>query len=76
MKNEPMEKFLALCDSGKPWYAFLLIYSILLAAAALVELLTEQKIKRSVWALSVAGILNCLANILRCRLLQEKAGSK
>ena len=76
MKNKSMEKFLALCDSGKPWYVFLVIYSILLAAAALVELLTEQKMKWSVWVLSVAGILDCLANILRCRLLQEKADNE
>ena len=46
MKNKPMEKFLALCDSGKPWYVFLVFYGILLAGSALVELLTEKILQR------------------------------
>ena len=39
-----MEKFVALCDSGKPWYVFLVLFSLLLAANALLELLTEQRV--------------------------------
>mgnify|MGYP000013573298 FL=1 len=73
MKNKPMEKFLALCDSGKPWYVFLVFYGVLLAASALAELLTKKKLKWSVWVLNALGILDCLLNIFRCRLQQEKA---
>ena len=76
MKNKPMEKFLALCDSGKPWYVFLVFYGILLAGSALVELLTVQRMKWWVWLINAAGILSCLSNIFRCRLLQEKADSE
>ena len=38
--KQRMEKFVALCDSGKPWYVFLVLFSLLLAANALLELLT------------------------------------
>ena len=33
--KQRMEKFVALCDSGKPWYVFLVLFSLLLAANAL-----------------------------------------
>ena len=62
-----MEKFVALCDSGKPWYVFLAMFSILLAAHALLELLTDQRAKWWVWVLNVAGILSCLGDIFYCR---------
>ena len=71
-----MEKFLALCDSGKPWYVFLVFYGILLAGSALVELLTKQRMKWWVWLINAAGILSCLSNIFRCQLLQEKADNE
>ena len=72
MKNKWTEKFVALCDSGKPWYAFLAVFSVLLAASALVELFTEQRIKWWVWALDVLGILHSLVNIAHCKVLQVK----
>ena len=55
--KQRMEKFVALCDSGKPWYVFLVLFSLLLAANALLELLTEQRVKSWVWLLNVAGIV-------------------
>ena len=67
-KSSRMAKFVALCDSGKPWYVFLAIYSVLLAASALVELLTEQRMKWWAWAINVVGILDCLVNIGYCRV--------
>ena len=33
--KQRMEKFVALCNSGKPWYVFLVLFSLLLAANAL-----------------------------------------
>ena len=72
--KERMEKFVALCDSGKPWYAFLGLFSVLLAANALVELLTDQHVKWWVWLLDVAGIVDSVLNIRHCKKLQaEKA---
>jgi len=69
-----MEKFVALCDSGKPWYVFLAMFSILLAASALVELFTNQRMKWWAWVLDVVGIVDCLRNIHYCKKLQaEKA---
>ena len=53
-----------------------MFYGILLAGSALVELLTEQRMKWWVWLINAAGILSCLSNIFRCRLLQEKADSE
>ena len=50
--KQRMEKFVALCDSGKPWYVFLVLFSLLLAANALLELLTEQRVKGWVWLLN------------------------
>ena len=47
--KQRMEKFVALCNSGKPWYVFLVLFSLLLAANALLELLTEQRVKSWVW---------------------------
>ena len=32
-----MEKFVALCDSGKPWYVFLVLFSLLLAANGIIS---------------------------------------
>ena len=47
--KQRMEKFVALCNSGKPWYVFLVLFSLLLAANALLELFTEQRVKSWVW---------------------------
>ena len=58
--KQRMEKFVALCDSGKPWYVFLVLFSLLLAANALLELLTEQRVKSWVWLLNVAGIVGLM----------------
>ena len=65
-----MEKFVALCDSGKPWYVFLVLFSLLLAAKALLELLTEQRVKSWVWLLNVAGIVGCVADLFHCKNLR------
>ena len=65
-----MEKFVALCDSGKPWYVFLVLFSLLLAANALLELLTEQRVKSWVWLLNVAGIVGCVADLFHCKNLR------
>ena len=65
-----MEKFVALCDSGKPWYVFLVLFSLLLAANALLELLTEQRVKSWVWLLNVAGIVGCMADLFHCKNLR------
>ena len=65
--KQRMEKFVALCDSGKPWYVFLVLFSLLLAANALLELLTEQRVKSWVWLLNVAGIVGCVADLFHCR---------
>ena len=65
-----MEKFVALCDSGKPWYVFLVMFSLLLAANALLELLTEQRVKSWVWLLNTAGIVGCVADIFHCKKLR------
>ena len=68
--KQRMEKFVALCDSGKPWYVFLVLFSLLLAANALLELLTEQRVKSWVWLLNVAGIVGCVADIFHCKNLR------
>ena len=65
-----MENFVALCDSGKPWYVFLVLFSLLLAANALLELLTEQRVKSWVWLLNVAGIVGCVADLFHCKNLR------
>ena len=65
-----MEKFVGLCDSGKPWYVFLVLFSLLLAANALLELLTEQRVKSWVWLLNVAGIVGCVADLFHCKNLR------
>ena len=72
--RERMDKFVALCDSGKPWYVFLGLFSVLLVANVLVELLTDQHVKWWVWLLDVVGIADSVRNILHCKKLQaEKA---
>ena len=68
--KQRMEKFIALCDSGKPWYVFLVLFSLLLAANALLELLTEQRVKSWVWLLNVAGIVGCVADLFHCKNLR------
>ena len=68
--KQRMEKFVALCDSGKPWYVFLFLFSLLLAANALLELLTEQRVKSWVWLLNVAGIVGCVADLFHCKNLR------
>ena len=65
--KQRMEKFVALCNSGKPWYVFLVLFSLLLAANALLELLTEQRVKSWVWLLNVAGIVGCVADLFHCK---------
>ena len=68
--KQRMEKFVALCDSGKPWYVFLVLFSLLLAANALLELLTEQRVKSWAWLLNVAGIVGCVADLFHCKNLR------
>ena len=68
--KQRMEKFVALCNSGKPWYVFLVLFSLLLAANALLELLTEQRVKSWVWLLNVAGIVGCVADLFHCQNLR------
>ena len=68
--KQRMEKFVALCDSGKPWYVLLVLFSLLLAANALLELLTEQRVKSWVWLLNVAGIVGCVADLFHCKNLR------
>ena len=68
--KQRMEKFVALCDSGKPWYVFLVLFSLLLAANALLELLTERRVKSWVWLLNVAGIVGCVADLFHCKNLR------
>ena len=68
--KQRMEKFVALCDSGKPWYVFLVLFSLLLAANALLELLTEQRVKSWVWLLNVASIVGCVADLFHCKNLR------
>ena len=68
--KQRMEKFIALCNSGKPWYVFLVLFSLLLAANALLELLTEQRVKSWVWLLNVAGIVGCVADLFHCKNLR------
>ena len=68
--KQRMEKFVALCDSGKPWYVFLVLFSLLLAANALLELLTEQRVKSWVWLLNVVGIVGCAADLFHCKNLR------
>ena len=68
--KQRMEKFVALCNSGKPWYVFLVLFSLLLAANALLELLTEQRVKSWVWLLNVAGIVGCMADLFHCKNLR------
>ena len=68
--KQRMEKFVALCDSGKPWYVFLVLFSLLLAANALLELITEQRVKSWVWLLNVAGIVGCVADLFHCKNLR------
>ena len=68
--KQRMEKFVALCNSGKPWYVFLVLFSLLLAANALLELLTEQRVKSWVWLLNVAGIMGCVADLFHCKNLR------
>ncbi|HAR92649.1 MAG TPA: hypothetical protein DCR80_01180 [Faecalibacterium sp.] len=68
--KQRIEKFVALCDSGKPWYVFLVLFSLLLAANALLELLTEQRVKSWVWLLNVAGIVGCVADLFHCKNLR------
>ncbi len=68
--KQRMERFVALCDSGKPWYVFLVLFSLLLAANALLELLTEQRVKSWVWLLNVAGIVGCVADLFHCKNLR------
>ena len=68
--KQRMEKFVALCNSGKPWYVFLVLFSLLLAANALLELFTEQRVKSWVWLLNVAGIVGCVADLFHCKNLR------
>ena len=68
--KQRMEKFVALCNSGKPWYVFLVLFSLLLAANALLELLTEQRVKSWVWLLNTAGIVGCVADLFHCKNLR------
>lgn len=68
--KQRMEKFVVLCNSGKPWYVFLVLFSLLLAANALLELLTEQRVKSWVWLLNVAGIVGCVADLFHCKNLR------
>ena len=75
--KERMEKFLALCDSGKPWYVFLGLFSVLLAANALLQLLTDQHVKWWVWLLDAAGIVGSARNIHYCKKLKaERAAAE
>ena len=70
--TERMEKFVALCDSGKPWYVFLAVFGVLLVASLLVELLTDQHMKWWAWVIDIVGIINCLLNIRHCKKLQAE----
>ena len=65
--RERMEKFLALCDSGKPWYVFLGLFGVLFAANVLMELLTDQHVKWWVWVLDVVGMADSVRNIIYCK---------
>ena len=76
MKETWKDKFVALCDSGKPWYVFLAVFSILLAASALVEALTDQHMKWWAWALNLIGILDSIVHILRCKLQKAEADAE
>ena len=49
---------------------FLVLFSLLLAANALLELLTEQRVKSWVWLLNVAGIVGCVADLFHCKNLR------
>ena len=72
-----MEKFVKLCNSGKPWYVFLGMFSTLLAMCAMVEAFTEEHIRWWVWLLDVAGIVSCVLNLRYCKKLQaEKADAE
>ena len=73
-KQTFMEKFVALCDSGKPWYVFLGVFGTLLAVCAMVEAFTEEHIRWWVWLLDAAGLVSCVLNLRRCKKIQaEKA---
>ena len=75
--RERMEKFVALCDSGKPWYVFLGLFSALLAASLAVQQITGQRMKWWAWVMDIAGIAGCLRNIHTCKKLKaERAAAE
>ena len=66
-KKSFAEKFIALCDSGRPWYVFLGLFSVLLVCSLLLELFTDQHMKWWAWVLNIVGILDSLRNIRYCK---------
>ena len=56
--------------SVKGTVGYVLLFSLLLAANALLELLTEQRVKSWVWLLNVAGIVGCVADLFHCKNLR------
>ena len=64
-----------LCRRKTRWLGLILpvlsfLFSLLLAANALLELLTEQRVKSWVWLLNVAGIVGCVADLFHCKNLR------
>ena len=66
-KKSFAEKFIALCDSGRPWYVFLGLFSMLLVCSLLLERFTDQHMKWWAWVLNIVGILDSLRNIWYCK---------
>ena len=69
--EDALMKFGAFCDTGKPWYFFLGMWSVLLLANVLMQLFSDEKPKWWTWLLQIGGIINALRDIQLARHHRE-----
>ena len=69
--RERMEKFVALCDSGKPWYCFFGVYLVTLIVNITLLLTSERKPKWWSVALDVCGLALAASNIAKTEMMQK-----
>ena len=69
--EDALMKFGAFCDTGKPWYVFLGMWSVLLLANILMQLFCEEKPRWWTWFLQIGGIINAVRDLQLARCHRE-----
>lgn len=71
-----MKKFIDLCDSGKPWYFFLGMWTTLLMADILCQLFANEKPKWWNWVVVGLGYLNVFLNLRTAKRHREEKAAE